>query len=588
MVTGSGDDTINGGSGSDVINAGNGDNAINAGSGNNRVAAGKGDDTVRAGSGSDRINVGSGDNVVNAGEGNNVVASGGGEDRIRTGRGNDNINAGDGDDWIDGGAGGDRIVAGAGDDTIRGGAGADVIDAGSGDDVAVINVSENAREGRDDTIQGGSGDDTLRLELTEQQYESGSFDDALFEVKDFLADVQDGTVGANATGHFEDLSLRAGGFESVELAVDGRTVDLNRKPVVLGVNAVQIDFSQVGEPVEATPAQGPDLIGEDGAQILDESAGDVGSGSNAGDTSSDKPDNGDEATTTLLPEIEISDDDREDKLESATVTIDNLGEGAEVLFDAADTGIDVKIEHLGGGGVQITFAGSADPAAYTSVLQSVEVKNDTVSQDGGTHEIRVTVEDEHGVVSDPASAGLEIIEDPNAALDGGSEQGAAIEDDEAGDTLEGGTDADGVALAGEDDAEEESGAETTASNGGTDGETGDGSDETQSRGSEPASDETDPGGVAETVSGDIGDDDVGDFDGGDEEDFALYAELDGGTDNSPDWMTVSEQPADDALVSSADEAAASADDWTGGDTVEVNDSAAADDLDSSIQISTLV
>ena len=52
-------------------------------------------------------------------------------------------------------------------------------------------------------------------------------------------------------------------------------------------------------------------------------------------------------------------------------------------------------------------------------------------------------------------------------------------------------------------------------------------------------------------------------------------------------MTVSEQPAEDAVVSGGEEAAANGD-WSGGDTVEVSDASASEDLDSSIQISTLV
>ena len=40
-------------------------------------------------------------------------------------------------------------------------------------------------------------------------------------------------------------------------------------------------------------------------------------------------------------------------------------------------------------------------------------------------------------------------------------------------------------------------------------------------------------------------------------------------------------------MSGGDEAAAN-DDWSGGDTVEVSDASASEDLDSSIQISTLV
>jgi hypothetical protein len=364
------DDRVTTGRGSDRISVGDGDKVVNAGDGNNSVSAGRGDDRVTTGRGSDRISVGDGDNVVNAGDGNNSVTAGRGDDRVTAGsgrdyisvgdgdntvdagRGDDRIIAGRGDDSIDGGAGSDRILAGAGDDTIRGGSGADVIDAGSGDDVVAINVAENSRERRDDTIQGGTGDDTLRLEITQEQYDSGNYDDALFEAKDYFADVADGKVDAGATGRFDDLNVRASGFEQMELSVDGRTVELNRKPVIRGVEAVQIDFTTAAEPVEISPSKGPELVGEDGIQILDQTAGDNNRGGRSeGNASNDQAQDGGaggEATTALLSRVEITDDDREDNLESATVTIDNLGDGAEVLFDTGDTGIEVKVTHVEG------------------------------------------------------------------------------------------------------------------------------------------------------------------------------------------------------------------------------------------------
>jgi hypothetical protein len=608
---GSGDDSVTTEDGSDRITVGDGDNVVDAGDGNNQVTAGGGDDRVTTGRGSDRINAGDGDNVVNAGGGNNQVITGRGNDRVTTGsghdniavgdgdnvveagRGNDRVTAGRGDDVLDGGAGDDRINAGAGDDTIRGGSGTDVIDAGAGDDVVVVDVSENSENRSDDRIEGGSGDDTLRLDISQEEYESGAFDDALFEVKDFLADVQDGTVDADATGRFDDLNVRASGFESVELSVDGQTVELNRKPVVRGLEPVQIDFSPPGEPVEASAAQAPAAAGEDATQVLDESAG-GSSGSeeqaSAGQGEDDTSDGG-EATTALLSQVEISDSDREDNLESATVKIDNLGEGAEVLFDVGDAGIEVKVEHTEDGGIQITFEGSADPAAYTTVLQSVGVKNDTVSQDGGSHEISVTVSDEHGVESDPVTADLEIIEDPAVVVETDSSSARGVEGAAVEEGAEGGSDALSAAAENDDEASDDS-ANDSGSGSGSEaaGETETG-DSTSPAATEETGDQE--AGATETptdpVTAGDGTDDVGGVDdGGDEEDFALYAELDGGSDSSPDWMTVSEQPAEDAVVSGVDDAVASGDDWSGGDTAEVSESTAGDDLDSSIQIATLV
>ncbi len=512
--------------------------------------------------------------------------------------------------------------------------------------MVAINVAENSRERRDDTIQGGTGDDTLRLEITQEQYDSGNYDDALFEAKDYFADVADGKVDAGATGRFDDLNVRASGFEQMELSVDGRTVELNRKPVIRGVEAVQIDFTTAAEPVEISPSKGPELVGEDGIQILDQTAGDNNRGGRSeGNASNDQAQDGGaggEATTALLSRVEITDDDREDNLESATVTIDNLGDGAEVLFDTGDTGIEVKVTHVEGGGVRISFEGSADPSAYTAVLRSVSVKNDTVSQDGGSHEISVSVEDEHGVASDPATADLEIIEDPNAVEETGSEAATGVDleaDDSESEDERGGKsekvkdlneeDDEKATISEEDDKSkgkksdedtEDKDASDKSSQGKVTGdEDADDKDDSGKGGSDDAKADKDAKGADsdseedQEVAGDSeekpgkdksdadvdgketgaltgadGGDDAGDFDGsGDEEDFALYAELDSGSESSPDWMTVSEQPADDAVVSTGDEAAAN-DDWSGGDTVEVSDTSASEDLDSSIQISTLV
>ena len=88
--------------------------------------------------GDDTIVTGNGDDTIDGGAGNDTITSGNGSDTIDGGDGNDIIRAGDGTDVVKGGAGNDSIEGGAGNDVIRGGAGNDNIDAGAGDDLVVL------------------------------------------------------------------------------------------------------------------------------------------------------------------------------------------------------------------------------------------------------------------------------------------------------------------------------------------------------------------------------------------------------------------------------------------------------------------
>ncbi|HKL06595.1 MAG TPA: SdrD B-like domain-containing protein, partial [Roseovarius sp.] len=172
VVTGSGDDTIDGTAATGPIN----------------VETGPGNDTVISGDGSDTVDAGDGDNYVDTSstvvvplpddgfpgygpvpeipadsdpnDDRDVVTSGSGNDTIITGDDNDTIDAGAGDNLIDAGIDDDDITTGDGKDTIVGGEGNDTVLSGGGDDLIYggLDPAEVPIDGTDipDAPDGGS------------------------------------------------------------------------------------------------------------------------------------------------------------------------------------------------------------------------------------------------------------------------------------------------------------------------------------------------------------------------------------------------------------------------------------------------
>lgn len=152
--------TIEGTSGADTIVAPNLTNFIVSGGGDDRINGGLADDTIDGGAGNDTINERMGNNFLILGDGDDLCEKrfSFGKDTIFGGGGNDTINSWFDNDWIHGGAGNDLIIAGSGNDTVYGGTGADLIDAADGDDYLIY----FERSGND-TFYGGAGADTLDL-----------------------------------------------------------------------------------------------------------------------------------------------------------------------------------------------------------------------------------------------------------------------------------------------------------------------------------------------------------------------------------------------------------------------------------------
>ncbi|WP_304437818.1 calcium-binding protein, partial [Cylindrospermopsis sp. CR12] len=215
-------------------------------------------DNIITGSGDDIINGGDGNNTIVAGGGNNIINSGDGNDIITAGDEDDIINAGDGNDTIVGGGGNNIITAGDGDDTINGGDGNDTIDAGDGNDI--INGanwnSSTPGSGEVDTLTGGQGNDRFILGdlnwVGYDNYDNGDTSDyALitdFTVNDIIQ--LQGTSGKYSllvSGSDTQLYLNKPGLEPDELiAILRSTSTLNLSLTGSYFNYVNNDLPQRG------------------------------------------------------------------------------------------------------------------------------------------------------------------------------------------------------------------------------------------------------------------------------------------------------------------------------------------------------
>jgi Ca2+-binding RTX toxin-like protein len=165
VLTGSGNDTINGGgsTGPIDVNTGSGNDTVTGGSGNDTIAAGAGDDTVAGGGGNDSIGAGSGDDSVDGGSGDDTLQGNEGQDTIAGGQGNDSIDGGADDDSLTGNEGNDTINGGTGEDTLDGGDNDDRLTGGENDDSVIGGAGNDtlAGDSGNDTLDGGTGDDSL-------------------------------------------------------------------------------------------------------------------------------------------------------------------------------------------------------------------------------------------------------------------------------------------------------------------------------------------------------------------------------------------------------------------------------------------
>jgi serralysin len=154
IIAGAGNDTVDGGYGFDTVMGEAGDDSLTGLNGFDSLLGGTGNDTLAGNAGNDTLLGGAGDDDLNGGIGWDLLDGGADHDRIVGMDGYDTLLGGDGNDSLEGNAGNDEMRGGTGDDSLNGGIGWDSMYGDAGNDLL---------QGMDgyDTLYGGAGDDTL-------------------------------------------------------------------------------------------------------------------------------------------------------------------------------------------------------------------------------------------------------------------------------------------------------------------------------------------------------------------------------------------------------------------------------------------
>lgn len=145
------------------------------------------------------------------------------DDVIAGGNRNDKIHGRDGDDVLSGGRGNDKLYGDKGNDNLSGGTGSDQLKGGAGNDVLVYAMAENGR-GDSDRYDGGNGRDTLRLEFTQEEWESAAVQADIARLLDYLEPDRCGP-GTERWFKFTAFDLDIRRIEDVVVVVDGVEVD---------------------------------------------------------------------------------------------------------------------------------------------------------------------------------------------------------------------------------------------------------------------------------------------------------------------------------------------------------------------------
>ena len=280
VTTGGGDDTVIGGTGDDTVDSGDDDDTVTTGDGSDTVDGGGGDDVIDTSGPSDAIDhvvdfptpfdaldqTGDPDptedmDVVDGGDGNDTITTGDDADTVFGGSGDDTIDSGIDDDLVEGGAGNDSIDAGLGADEVYGGDGDDFIDAGidaftdyANDDPLFPFVDPNPNDGMD-TVYGGDGNDTI---LTGDDADT-IFGDAGNDTIDagIDDDLIEGGAGDDSIdgGHGSDLIFGGEGNDTINAAEN--------------FGAIPPGIGEVVDALDPEPTNGLDTVfGEEGNDTI--------------------------------------------------------------------------------------------------------------------------------------------------------------------------------------------------------------------------------------------------------------------------------------------------------------------------------
>jgi Ca2+-binding RTX toxin-like protein len=160
------------------------------------------------------ILTGPGNDVIDGAGANDRICSGGGEDRIVGGPGRDLIDSGPGEDSVEGGNGSDRILGQAGGDTLAGNRGNDQLDGGAGDGDFLDGGLG------DDSLLGGPGaGDELIGDIGNDKLHGGAGDGDILR-GDQGHDLFDGGAGEHDVASFATASVTYGGSSPAGVSVD--------------------------------------------------------------------------------------------------------------------------------------------------------------------------------------------------------------------------------------------------------------------------------------------------------------------------------------------------------------------------------
>jgi serralysin len=345
----SGNDSLSGGDGNDTLNGGNGNDSLNGEAGND-ILDGAGDnigfDTFSGGAGDDTYGIYSSNTVIieNAGEGtdtvwsavsyslsnnienlyligstngngnagnNSIFGFGVGNNTISGLDGNDSIYGGDGVDLLNGDNGDDFLNGGLGSDTLNGGAGNDVLDGG-GDAVGV------------DSFSGGTGNDTYGVysSATVIIENAGEGNDTVWSAVSYSLsnNIENLYLIGNTNGNGNAGNNSIFGFGAGNNTING----LGGNDSLYGGEGTDTLSGGDGEDL-LNGGLGNDILnGDAGNDVLDGSGDAVGADSFSGGTG----------------------DDTYGVYSSATVIIENAGEGTDTVWSAVSYSLSNNIENL--------------------------------------------------------------------------------------------------------------------------------------------------------------------------------------------------------------------------------------------------